>query len=156
MDRTLWFPFSVKLCYVFVSQQQRQLALKTAGDSVFRPEPRTFSGSHRTESLAAGMKHFALCRWLRAKLSLESPENDIIRVLMSCCPEMGQVGSQRQKHEAQGFIPRHGIAQDAVQEGRQVLLPWISIGRVYRMWPRAKVSFCSFSMFDLSAFWTTT
>lgn len=109
MDRTLWFPFSVKLCYVFVSQQQRQLALKTAGDCVFWPEPRTFSGSHRTESLAAGMKRFALCRWLRAKLSLESPENDIIEVLMSCCPEMGQVGSQRQKHEAQGFIPRTAL-----------------------------------------------
>lgn len=91
-----------------------------------------------------------------AKLYLESPENDILGVLMSCCPEMGQVGFQRQKQEAQGFIPWHGIAQDAVQKGRQVLLPWISTGRAYRMWPRAKVSFCSFSMFDLSAFWTTT
>lgn len=156
MDRTLWFPFSVKLCDVFVSQQQRQLTLKTAGDCVFRPEPRTFSGSQRTESQAAGMKCFAMCRWFCAKLYLESPENDILGVLMSCCPEMGQVGSQRQKQEAQGFIPWHGIAQDAVQEGRQVLLPWISTGRAYRMWPRAKVSFCSFSMFDLSAFWTTT
>lgn len=156
MDRTLWFPFSVKLCYVFVSRQQRQLALKTAGDCVFRPEPRVFSGSQRTESLAAGMKCFAMCRWFRANLLLESPENDIMGVLMRCCPEMGQVGPQRQKQEAQGFIPRHDIAQDAVQEGRQVLLPWISTGRVYRMWPRAKVSFCSFSMFDLSAFWTTT
>lgn len=102
MDRTLWFPFSVKLCYVFVSQQQRQLALKTAGDCVFRPEPRTFSGSHRTESLAAGMKRFALCRWLRAKLSLESPENDIIEVLMSCCPEMGQLGPRDRSMKPRG------------------------------------------------------
>lgn len=72
---------------------------------------------------------------------------------------MEQAGSQRQKQKALVFNPEsllRSIAQETGQEVRQEPLPWMSTGRVYRLWLRAKVTFCSFNMFDLSAFWTTT
>lgn len=121
-----------------------------------------FPESQRTESMVVGAKCFAMCYCSVQNYSWGHLKKKWHR--MNSC----EVTSR----DRTGWVPKtearslsvisklflRSIVQDTGQEVRQEPLQatWMSTGRVYGIWLRAKVTFYSFNMFDLSAFWTTT